>query len=90
MIADLFPIQQRGLANAMFVLGPLFGPVIGPIIGGFIAERAGWRVRQRWSLSPPPVALPSALCSIIYALFSPTSSQIRNFRSLFSFRHTLK
>lgn len=43
VIADLFPIQQRGLANAMFVLGPLFGPVIGPIIGGFIAERAGWR-----------------------------------------------
>lgn len=43
VIADLFPIQQRGLANAMFVVGPLFGPVIGPIIGGFIAQRAGWR-----------------------------------------------
>ena len=43
VIADLFPIQQRGLANSMFVLGPLFGPVIGPIMGGFIAERAGWR-----------------------------------------------
>ena len=43
MIADLFPIQQRGLANAVFVMGPLFGPVIGPITGGFIAERAGWR-----------------------------------------------
>ena len=43
VIADLFPIEQRGLAQAMFVVGPLFGPVIGPIIGGFIAERAGWR-----------------------------------------------
>jgi MFS family permease len=43
VIADLFPIQQRGLANTMFVLGPLFGPVIGPIMGGFIAQRAGWR-----------------------------------------------
>ena len=43
VIADLFPIQQRGLANSMFVVGPLFGPVLGPIIGGFIAERAGWR-----------------------------------------------
>ena len=29
----------------MFVLGPLFGPVLGPILGGFIAQRAGWRVR---------------------------------------------
>ncbi len=43
MIADLFPIEQRGLAQAMFVMGPLLGPVSGPIIGGFIAERAGWR-----------------------------------------------
>jgi multidrug resistance protein len=43
VIADLFPIQERGFANAMFTMGPLFGPVIGPIIGGFIAQRAGWR-----------------------------------------------
>jgi MFS family permease len=43
IISDLFPIAQRGRANAVFSIGPLFGPVIGPIIGGFIAERAGWR-----------------------------------------------
>ncbi|KAJ5993973.1 MFS general substrate transporter [Penicillium sp. IBT 35674x] len=43
IIADLFPLQQRGQANALFTIGPLFGPVIGPIIGGFIAQRAGWR-----------------------------------------------
>ncbi|KAL3479574.1 MFS general substrate transporter [Aspergillus californicus] len=43
IIADLFPLAQRGRANAMFTVGPLFGPVIGPIIGGFIAQRAGWR-----------------------------------------------
>ncbi|CZR50361.1 related to synaptic vesicle transporter SVOP and related transporters (major facilitator superfamily) [Phialocephala subalpina] len=43
VIADLFPVEQRGLANAIFSVGPLFGPVIAPIIGGFIAQRAGWR-----------------------------------------------
>lgn len=43
MIADLFPIEQRGLANVFFLMGPLCGPVLGPITGGFIAERAGWR-----------------------------------------------
>ncbi|KAH8817336.1 major facilitator superfamily domain-containing protein [Xylogone sp. PMI_703] len=43
VIADLFPVEQRGKANAAFSLGPLFGPVVGPIIGGFIAQRAGWR-----------------------------------------------
>ncbi|PQE10896.1 MFS multidrug transporter protein [Rutstroemia sp. NJR-2017a WRK4] len=43
VVADLFPIQERGKAQAMFVMGPLFGPVLGPVIGGFIAQRAGWR-----------------------------------------------
>ncbi|KAJ6088813.1 MFS general substrate transporter [Penicillium sp. IBT 16267x] len=43
VISDLFPLHQRGQANALFTTGPLFGPVVGPIIGGFIAQRAGWR-----------------------------------------------
>ncbi|OKP08339.1 hypothetical protein PENSUB_5706 [Penicillium subrubescens] len=43
IIADLFPLAQRGKANAMFTVGPLLGPVVGPVIGGFIAQRAGWR-----------------------------------------------
>lgn len=43
IIGDLFPLHQRGKANALFTTGPLFGPVIGPIIGGFIAQRADWR-----------------------------------------------
>jgi multidrug resistance protein len=43
IISDLFPVQQRGLANALFSIGPLFGPVVGPAIGGFISQRVGWR-----------------------------------------------
>jgi multidrug resistance protein len=43
VIADLFRIEQRGLATSLYSLGPLFGPVIGPITAGFIAQRAGWR-----------------------------------------------
>lgn len=43
VIADLFVREQRGLATALYSLGPLFGPVVGPICGGFIAERTNWR-----------------------------------------------
>lgn len=43
IIADLFVAEQRGGANALYAMGPLFGPIIGPICGGFIAQRAGWR-----------------------------------------------
>ena len=43
VIADLFTAEKRGLATAVYSLGPLFGPVVGPICGGFIAQRIGWR-----------------------------------------------
>lgn len=35
IIADLFPIHERGLGNAVFASGPVLGPVIGPIPFGF-------------------------------------------------------
>ncbi|CAL3969953.1 hypothetical protein PZA11_007507 [Diplocarpon coronariae] len=43
VIADLFHADRRGLATAVYSLGPLFGPVVGPVCGGFIAQRIGWR-----------------------------------------------
>ncbi len=43
MIADLFPVHQRGKATAIWALGPLIGPVAGPIAGGFVGEEIGWR-----------------------------------------------
>ncbi|EXJ78937.1 hypothetical protein A1O3_08437 [Capronia epimyces CBS 606.96] len=43
VIADLFDVEERGLATSIWSLGPLFGPVVGPICGGFIAQQAGWR-----------------------------------------------
>lgn len=42
-IADVIPLERRGLAAALFGLGPLLGPVLGPAIGGFVAEYKGWR-----------------------------------------------
>ncbi|RFU71727.1 major facilitator superfamily transporter [Trichoderma arundinaceum] len=43
VIADLFPVEQRGLATSFWSMGPLLGPVVGPICGGFIGETVGWR-----------------------------------------------
>ncbi|KAI0166762.1 major facilitator superfamily domain-containing protein [Hypoxylon sp. FL1284] len=42
-IADVTPLEERGKAMAMFIIGPLLGPSIGPIIGGFVSENLGWR-----------------------------------------------
>lgn len=43
LIADLFPIEKRGMATSIWGVGPLLGPVIGPIAGGFVGEEIGWR-----------------------------------------------
>jgi len=43
VIADLFPVEQRGMATSVWSFGPLIGPVVGPIAGGFVGETIGWR-----------------------------------------------
>ncbi|EXJ78950.1 hypothetical protein A1O3_08450 [Capronia epimyces CBS 606.96] len=42
-IADLTVPEKRGVAMALWTLGPLLGPVIGPVAGGFLGQAAGWR-----------------------------------------------
>ncbi|KAJ6438800.1 fluconazole resistance protein [Purpureocillium lavendulum] len=43
IVADMFPIQDRGRAMALWSLGPMFGPSCAPVIGGFVSETIGWR-----------------------------------------------
>ncbi|KAM0812443.1 putative Major facilitator superfamily (MFS) profile domain-containing protein [Seiridium cardinale] len=43
VLADIWPVEQRGLAMIFFSSAPLFGPALGPVVGGFLGENAGWR-----------------------------------------------
>ncbi|KAE8382758.1 major facilitator superfamily domain-containing protein [Aspergillus bertholletiae] len=42
-VADMFALQERGVAMSIYGLGPLLGPVIGPIAGGYLSQAQGWR-----------------------------------------------
>jgi MFS family permease len=42
-MADMFRVEQRGAAMAVWSLGPLLGPVIGPVAGGYLSAAKGWR-----------------------------------------------
>ncbi|KAK0392943.1 hypothetical protein NLU13_2437 [Sarocladium strictum] len=42
-ISDMFPVEQRGKAMAIWALGPLLGPALGPVAGGFLVEATNWR-----------------------------------------------
>ncbi|KAI8330602.1 major facilitator superfamily domain-containing protein [Chlamydoabsidia padenii] len=44
VIADCYPLEQRGAAFGKYFFGVFFGPLLGPIIGGvLIMSKDGWR-----------------------------------------------
>jgi multidrug resistance protein len=43
IIADLFPISERGRAMTVWMVGPIFGPSLAPVIGGYVSQIIGWR-----------------------------------------------
>ncbi|EPQ50360.1 MFS polyamine transporter [Gloeophyllum trabeum ATCC 11539] len=43
VLGDLWAVQERGQAIALYSLAPLLGPVVGPVAGAWIAERSTWR-----------------------------------------------
>ncbi|KAL5333400.1 major facilitator superfamily domain-containing protein [Aspergillus crustosus] len=42
-ISDMIPIQVRGKALSMVMLGPILGPSVGPVVGGTLTQTLGWR-----------------------------------------------
>ena len=43
LIAERYPEAQRGLAMAVYALGPHLGIVLGFVVAGVIGQRFGWR-----------------------------------------------
>ena len=64
VIADTFPLQDRGLAITVYALVPLFAPVLGPIVGGYVAGTLGWR----WLMGMMALMSASALLVSLLAL----------------------
>ncbi|KAF5019851.1 hypothetical protein F66182_8130 [Fusarium sp. NRRL 66182] len=42
-ISDMFRVEERGKAMAVWAMGPLLGPCVGPLAGGYMIEAVGWR-----------------------------------------------
>src|SRR6185312_15982958 len=40
---EIFPLQQRGTAMAVWGIGIMMGPILGPTVGGWIADNWSWR-----------------------------------------------
>jgi DHA2 family multidrug resistance protein len=42
IITETYPIEKRGMAQAIYGMGVIIGPTLGPPLGGFITDHAGW------------------------------------------------
>jgi DHA2 family multidrug resistance protein len=63
ILFETFPLEQRGLAAALFGLGVFIGPTIGPTVGGWIIDSYSWPWIFYVNL---PIGLGAALLSWLY------------------------
>ncbi len=40
---DIYPVEQRGSAMALWGVGVMLGPILGPTLGGYLTEWYNWR-----------------------------------------------
>src|ERR1700753_311448 len=40
---DIYPMEQRGQAMAIWGMGVMVGPILGPTLGGYLTEMYNWR-----------------------------------------------
>ncbi|MGE0222396.1 MAG: DHA2 family efflux MFS transporter permease subunit [Acetobacteraceae bacterium] len=58
VLLDIYPVEQRGSAMAVWGMGLMIGPIIGPPLGGLLTEYYHWRLVF-------VVSLPFALMAIL-------------------------
>ena len=43
ILLDMYSLEERGSAMALFGVSVMVGPVLGPVIGGWLTENISWR-----------------------------------------------
>ena len=43
VMLDLYPIESRGTAMAIWATGVMIGPILGPTLGGYLTDAYNWR-----------------------------------------------
>ena len=43
ILFDIYPIERRGFAMAIWGMGVMIGPILGPTLGGYLTDAYNWR-----------------------------------------------
>ena len=69
MVAQVFPVDRRGMAMGWMAVGTVLAPALGPTLGGYLVDNLSWR----WVFF---MAVPFAVVSMPLALvFFPTREE---------------
>jgi DHA2 family multidrug resistance protein len=64
IMADTFPLEERGRAMSIWGIGVMIGPILGPTLGGYLTDTFNWR----WTFF---INLPVGVLSLLLALYVP-------------------
>ncbi len=71
---DIYPVERRGSAMAIWGIGVMIGPILGPTLGGYLTELYNWRWVFYVNL---PFGLLAILGMIIFMPRAPTQEGLR-------------
>ena len=71
---DIYPVEQRGTAMAIWGVGVMIGPILGPTLGGYLTEMYNWRYVFYINL---PFGILATLGLIFFMPRSPSNNSMR-------------
>jgi DHA2 family multidrug resistance protein len=61
ILLETFPVEERGMAMALWGIGVIIAPIVGPVMGGWVTDNLTWR----WAFY---INLPIGLISLVLTM----------------------
>jgi DHA2 family multidrug resistance protein len=61
ILLETFPVEERGMAMALWGIGVIIAPIVGPVMGGWVTDNLTWR----WAFY---INLPIGLVSLVLTM----------------------
>jgi DHA2 family multidrug resistance protein len=67
ILLETFPVEERGMAMALWGIGVIIAPIVGPVMGGWVTDNLTWRWAFYINL---PIGIMSLLMTFLF-IFDP-------------------